>query len=76
MSVGMFFPKLSSFTKTHQLAFNIYSSPIDLIYNQLDVRINNISSTIHHYNEHKGHKMYVQFSFYYELKSLGFISKN
>jgi hypothetical protein len=37
MSVGLFFPKLPSFTKTHQLAFNIYSLPIDFIYNQLDV---------------------------------------
>jgi hypothetical protein len=37
MSVGLFFPKLSSCTKNHQLAFNIYSLPIVVIYNQLDV---------------------------------------
>jgi hypothetical protein len=37
MSVGLFFPKLPSCTKTHQLAFNIYSLPIVVIYNQLDV---------------------------------------
>jgi hypothetical protein len=37
MSVGLFFPKLPSCTKTNQLAFNIYSLPIVVIYNQLDV---------------------------------------
>jgi hypothetical protein len=37
MSVGLIFPKLPSCTKTHQLAFNIYSLPIVVIYNQLDV---------------------------------------
>jgi hypothetical protein len=37
MSVGLFFPKISSYTKTHQLAFNIYSLPIVFIYNQLYV---------------------------------------
>ena len=37
MSVGLFFPKLPSCTKTYQLAFNIYSLPIVFIYNQLDV---------------------------------------
>jgi hypothetical protein len=37
MSVGLFFPKLPSCTKNHQLAFNIYSLPIVVIYNQLDV---------------------------------------
>ena len=37
MSVGLFFPKLPSCTKTHQLAFNIYSLPIVFIYNQLYV---------------------------------------
>jgi hypothetical protein len=36
MSVGLFFPKLPSCTKTHQLSFNIYSLPIAVIYNQLD----------------------------------------
>ena len=39
MSVGLFFPKLPSCTKTHQLAFKIYSLPIIVIYNQLDVSI-------------------------------------
>jgi hypothetical protein len=34
---GAIFPKLPSCTKTHQLAFNIYSLPIVVIYNQLDV---------------------------------------
>jgi hypothetical protein len=78
MSVGLFFPKLPSCTKTHQLAFNIYSLPIVVIYNQLDVSTyqQHISSTSHHHNEHKEHKMYVQFSFYYGLQSLGFISNN
>ena len=37
MSVGLFFPKLPSCTKTHQLTFHIYSLPIVVIYNQLDV---------------------------------------
>jgi hypothetical protein len=37
MSVGIFFPKLPSCTKTHQLALNIYSLPIVVIYNQLDL---------------------------------------
>ena len=37
MSVGLFFSKLPSCTKTYQLAFNIYSLPIVVIYNQLDV---------------------------------------
>jgi hypothetical protein len=37
MSVGIFFPKLPSCTKTHQLTFNIYSLPIAIIYNQLVV---------------------------------------
>ena len=37
MSVGLFFPKLPSCTKTHQLEFNIYSLPIIVIYNQLHV---------------------------------------
>jgi hypothetical protein len=37
MSVGLFFPKLPSCTKNHQLAFIIYSLPIVVIYNQLDV---------------------------------------
>jgi hypothetical protein len=31
-----------------------------------------ISSIIHHHQEHKEHKMYVQFSFYYELQSLAY----
>ena len=35
--MGLFFPKLPSCTKTHQLAFNIFSLPIVVIYNQLDV---------------------------------------
>jgi hypothetical protein len=35
--VGIFFPKPPSCTKTHQLAFNIYSLPIVVIYNQLYV---------------------------------------
>jgi hypothetical protein len=34
MSVGFFFPKLPSCTKTHQLAFNIYSLLIVFISNQ------------------------------------------
>jgi hypothetical protein len=34
---GSFSPKLPSCTKTHQLAFEIYSLPIVFIYNQLDV---------------------------------------
>ena len=37
MSVGLFFPKLPSCTKTHQLAFTIYSLPIVVIYNHLYV---------------------------------------
>jgi hypothetical protein len=37
MSVGFFFPKLPSCTKTHQLAFNIYSLPIVFISNESDV---------------------------------------
>ena len=37
LSVGLFFSKIPSCTKTHQLAFNIYSLPIAVIYNQLDV---------------------------------------
>jgi hypothetical protein len=47
MSVGLFFPKLPSYTKTHQLTFNIYSLLIAVIYNQLDVNIyqQHISST-------------------------------
>ena len=34
---GALFPKTSLLHKTHQLAFNIYSFPISIIYNQLDV---------------------------------------
>jgi hypothetical protein len=39
MSVGLFFPKLPSLHKTPWLTFNIYSLPIVVIYNQLDVNI-------------------------------------
>ena len=35
MSVGLLFPKLPSCTKTHQLAFNIYSLPIVVSHSQL-----------------------------------------
>ena len=49
MSVGLFFPKLPSCTKTHQLTFNIYSLLTAVIYNQLDVNIyKNLISTIYH----------------------------
>jgi hypothetical protein len=34
---GALFPKTSLLHKTYQLAFNIYSLPITVIYNQLDV---------------------------------------
>jgi hypothetical protein len=34
-----------------------------------------ISSIIHHHNEHKEHNMYLQFSFYYGLQSLGYQQK-
>ena len=37
MSVRLFFPKLPSLHKTPWLIFNIYSLPIVVIYNQLDV---------------------------------------
>jgi hypothetical protein len=49
MIVGIFFPKLPSCTKTHQLAFNIYSLLIAIIYNQLDVgKYQQHISTIYH----------------------------
>jgi hypothetical protein len=65
MSVELFFPKLPSLHKTPWLTFNIYSLPIVVIYNQLDVNIyqQHISSICHHHKEHKQHTMYVQFFF-------------
>jgi hypothetical protein len=39
MSVGLFFPKSSLFTKTPYLTFNIYSLPIAITYNHLDENI-------------------------------------
>jgi hypothetical protein len=39
MSVGLFFPKASLFTKTPYLTFNIYSLHIAVIYKQLDENI-------------------------------------
>jgi hypothetical protein len=49
VSVGLFLPKLPSCTKSHQLAFNIYSIPIVVIYNQLDaITYQQHISTIYH----------------------------
>ena len=51
-------------------------SLLSFITSYMWTHIINISPTSHHHKEHKEHKMYVQFSFYYRLQSLGFISNN
>jgi hypothetical protein len=78
MSVGIFFPKVPSYTKTPLLTFNISSLLIVVIYNQLDLNTcqQHISTTNHLHKEHKEQKMYVQFFFLLWTSIQAFFSNN
>jgi hypothetical protein len=75
---GALFSKTSLFNKTPYLTFNIYSSPIVVIYNHLDVNIyqQHISAIYHQQvittRNTKNTRCMYNFSFYYGQQSRGF----